>query len=328
MTYAVDPTNPAEPTDDREAGMMAAEFRSLKTYLKDSILKAITTNKASSDEAFTAINGKLSTATGADGLPADKGIIACLQAIWAGLYTTTTGIADRLSSVEARVAASNQSIGGLGQANTDQATVIAQLQQALQALTNKVNSQLANIKMELPISSVLVTKDSRNPASYLGYGTWKQVCAGTYLAGAGISTYGPSNEYGYGFTIAGNTYGEPRKVISKACMPQHRHASNVIVRIGDSLGQSLTVVDNVATSNVAPGDTAGHFTRSFEGTYKCTWRGAEDFGYGVQAIPYTGYAGGQYVSSGIAGASAALGGTKAFDITPLCTAYYMWERTA
>lgn len=341
MSYTVEPTNPLEPTDDREAGMMAAEFRTIKGYLKNTLLKAITDNKTASDDGLKSINDKLNTATGNADLPATTGLIPIVAGIYKALYTEGTGVIAKLSSVSTKV---DQQATALEQANQTIANLnsaMQQLSQSFTALNNKFNQltgDVDSIILELPVGYVLITKNSANPATYLKYGEWKQVCKGTYLVGVGASTY--SGATAYNFTQPGGAYGEPSVSLTVAHLPKHRHASNVIVRT-----QKLTSVDGEPTGGdgvkvIIGYDSAGnpiygsessgaaqaYYTTNYEGTETATWENPKDYGKSQQRIPYTSYAGGQYTASG-------LGGVPSWSqlpvrLNPLATAYYMWERTA
>lgn len=339
MSYSVDPVNPAEPTDDREAGMMAAEFRSIKGYIKNTVLKAITDNKTASDDSLKSINDKLNVATGNADLPATTGLIPIVAGIYKALYAEGTGVIAKLSSLSTKV---DQQATALAQANQTIANLNSAMQQLSQSFTtlnnkfNQLTGDVDSIILELPVGYVLITKNSANPATYLKYGEWKQVCKGTYLVGVGASTY--SGATAYNFTQPGGAYGEPSVSLHVGHLPKHRHASNVIVR-----SQKLTAVDGEATGgdgvkviigydssgkpiygSESSGATPAYYTTNYEGTETATWENHKDYGKSQQRIPYTSYVGGQYVG--------AEGGSSwhqvPVQLNPLATAYYMWERTA
>ena len=340
MSYTVDPANPAEPTDDREAGMMAAELRAIKGYIKNNVLKAIT----ASDDSIKAINDKLNVATGNADLPADKGLIPIVAAIYKALYDKTTGAFVRLTAVITKadqqataIAQANQTIANLG--NT-----VQQLSQSFAALNNKFNQLTGDVNsiiLEFPVGYVLVTKNANNPATYLKYGTWKQVCKGTYLAGIGASVY--DGKTAYNFTNPGATYGAPTIRLDYSQMPAHRHASNVLCRINKDTGQFLTSVDGVPTQGdgvkvIIGYDSAGkpiygsessggipaYYTRNYDGPALNVPNGNNNYGKELQGVPYTSYVGG--------GGTGADTGTpqpvNPVRLNPTTTAYYMWERTA
>ena len=341
MSYTVDPVNPLEPTDDREAGMMAAEFRAIKGYLKNNLLKAITDNKTASDDSLKSINDKLDVATGNADLPADNGLIPLVATIYNALYDKTTGAFVRLNAV---ITKADQQATALDQANQTIASLsntVQQLSQSFTTLNNKFNQltgDVNSIVLEFPVGYVLVTKNSNNPATYLTYGIWKQVCKGTYLVGVGTSSY--SGATAYNFTQPGSVYGEPSVSLHIGHLPKHRHASNVIVRT-----QKLTAVDGEPTGgdgvkviigydssgnpiygSESSGASPAYYTTNYEGTETSTWENHKDYGKSQQRIPYTSYVGGQYTASGLGGAPS--WNQVPVSIKPLATAYYMWERTA
>ena len=340
MSYTVDPANPAEPTDDREAGMMAAEFRAIKGYIKNNVLKAIT----ASDDSIKAINDKLNVATGNADLPADTGLIPLVATIYNALYDRTTGAFVRLNAVITKADQQAQQIQGLQEANNQLNTAFQQLSQSFTALNNKFNlltGDVNSIVLEFPVGYVLVTKNANNPATYLKYGTWKQVCKGTYLAGIGASVY--DGRTAYNFTNPGATYGAPTIRLDYSQMPAHRHASNVLCRINKDTGQFLTSVDGVPTQGdgvkvIIGYDSAGkpiygsessgaipaYYTRNYDGPALNVPNGNNNYGKELQGVPYTSYVGG-------GGTGADTGTPQPVNpvwLNPTATAYYMWERTA
>ena len=341
MSYTVDPTNPAEPTDDREAGMMAAEFRAIKAYIKNTVVKSIIDNNTTGDDGITAINNKLNLATGNADLPADKGLIPIVAEIYKALYTEATGFIAKLSTNIANTDANSRALAQANQTIAGLSQTVQQLGQSFTTLNNKFNQLTAAVDaiiLEFPIGYVLVTKNSADPATYLKYGTWKQVCKGTYLVGVGASSY--SGATAYNFTQPGAAYGEPSVSLTVAHLPKHRHASNVIVRT-----QKLTAVDGEPTGGdgvkvIIGYDSAGnpiygsessgasqaYYTTNYEGTETATWENHKDYGKSQQRIPYTSYVGGQYTASGLGGAPS--WNQLPVRLAPLATAYYMWERTA
>lgn len=345
MSYSVDPANPAEPTDDREAGMMAAEFRSIKGYLKNNLLKAITDNKTASDASLKSINDKLNVATGNADLPAAAGLIPVVAAIYNALYAETTGTFAKLNAVITKADQQAQQIQGLQEANNQLTTAFQQLSQSFTALNQKFNqltSNVGNIKLEFPVGYVIVTKTAANPATYLGYGTWKAACEGKYLAGVGRSVY--NNATGFNFTAAGVTYGYPYVQLAYNQIPPHRHTTNVLVRLSKTGGgQFLTKVNGEPTlgegtqviigyhpqtnepiyGSESSGARPGYYTRNYEGPVLNTWENHKDYGKDQQAVPYTGYAHGNGINSD--------GTSRNWEPTPInptAVAYYMWERTA
>lgn len=344
MSYSVDPANPAEPTDDREAGMMAAEFRSIKGYIKTTVLKAITDNKTASDDGLKAINDKLNVATDNADLPAATGLIPVVVGIYKALYAETTGAFAKLNAVISKTDQQAQQIQGLQEANNQLATSFQQLSQSFTALNQKFNqltTNIGNIKLEFPVGYVLVTKTAANPATYLGYGTWKAACEGKYLVGVGRSVY--NNATGFNFTTAGFTYGNPYVMLAYSQIPPHRHSTNVIVRLGKTGGgQYLTKVDGEPTlgdgfkviigydssgnpiyGSESSGAKPAYYTRNYEGPVLNTWETSKDYGKEQQAVPFTGYAFGTGV-----GPDGTSYGWNPVTINPTAVAYYMWERTA
>lgn len=340
MSYTVDPANPLEPTDDREAGMMAAEFRAIKGYIKNNVLKAIT----DSDNSIKAINDKLNVATGNADLPAATGLIPLVATIYNALYDKTTGAFVRLNAVITKADQQAQQIQGLQDANNQLNTAFQQLSQSFTTLNNKFNQLTGDVNsiiLEFPVGYVLVTKNANNPATYLQYGTWKQVCKGTYLAGIGASVY--DGKTAYNFTNPGATYGAPTIRLDYSQMPAHRHASNVLCRINKGTGQFLTSVDGVPTQGdgvkvIIGYDSAGnpiygsessgaipaYYTRNYDGPALNVPDGTNNYGKELQGVPYTSYVGGS-------GTGANTGTPQPVNpvwLNPTTTAYYMWERTA
>ena len=344
MSYTVDPVNPAEPTDDREAGMMAAEFRAIKGYIKDTVLKAITDNKTASDDSLKAINDKLNVATGNADLPAATGLIPVVAAIYKALYTETTGAFAKLNAVITKADAQATAIAQANQTIANLGNTVQQLSQSFATLNNKFNlltGDVNSIILEFPVGYVLVTKNSANPATYLKYGTWKQVCKGTYLAGIGASVY--DGKTAYNFTTPGATYGAPTIRLDYSQMPAHRHASNVLCRINKDTGQFLTSVDGVPTQgdgvkviigygsdgkpiygSESSGGIPAYYTRNYDGPALNVPNGNNNYGKELQGVPYTSYVGG-------GGTGADTGTPQPVNpvwLNPTTTAYYMWERTA
>lgn len=342
MSYTVDPVNPAEPTDTREAGMMAAEFRAIKGYIKNTVVKSITDNKASSDDGLAAINTKLNTATGNSELPAGKGLIPIVAEIYAALYTATTGVMDKLSSVISTTNSNTSAISAANDKIANLSTTVQQLSQSFAALNTKFNQLTAavdDIVLEFPVNSILITANSNNPSTYLNYGVWEQVCKGKYLVGVGASIYNGSNAFN--FTTAGATYGYPSTTIEWSQMPPHRHVTNVLVRTSKTNGQFLTSVDGEPTlgdgvkvvigthpqtgepiyGSEANGAIPAYYTNVYDGTALNTWENHKNYGSSQQGVPYTGYAGGSGINSnGTAKAQAPV------TVMPLAEAYYMWKR--
>ena len=218
------------------------------------------------------------------------------------------------------------------------------MSQSFTTLNNKFNQLTGDVDaiiLEFPIGYVLVTKNANNPATYLKYGTWKQVCKGTYLAGIGASVY--DGKTAYNFTNPGATYGAPTIRLDYSQMPAHRHASNVLCRINKGSGQFLTSVDGVPTQGdgvkvIIGYDSAGnpiygsessggvpaYYTRNYDGPALNVPDGTNNYGKELQGVPYTGYAGG-------GGTGANTGTPQPVNpvwLNPTTTAYYMWERTA
>ena len=344
MSYTVDATNPAEPTDSREAGMMAAEFRSIKAYLKNVLLKQITDNNAATTTAINAINAVLNDDTNAEGLPDANGVLDVLATIYAALYTADTGALPKLSTLSATVAGIAQTVGANQQAIAQLTQSMSQLNQSHSNLSNKV-TQLTNkvdsLIIDFPVGYVLITKNGANPNTYLKYGTWVRTGEGKYLAGVGKSILNGATAFN--FTNAGSSYGYGSVTLSWEQMPPHRHITNVLVRTSKSNGQFLTSVDGEPTlgdgvkviigyhpqtgepiyGSEANGGVPAYYTNVYEGSALNTWENHKNYGNTQQGVPYTGYAGGTGITAN--GTSKA---NSPVELMPLAVAYYMWERTA
>lgn len=344
MSYTVDATNPAEPTDSREAGMMAAEFRSIKAYLKNVLLKQITDNNTATTTAIAALQAIINDDTGVDSLPDDAGILDVLTTIYTALYTADTGALAKLSSLAATVTTMGQTLNSTQQTLSSLSDTVSQLAQSHSSLNNKVTAltnKVDSLVVDFPIGYVLITKNSANPSTYLKYGTWVRTGEGKYLAGVGKSVLNGATAFN--FANAGSSYGYGSVTLSWEQMPPHRHITNVLVRTSKANGQFLTSVDGTPTlgdgvkviigshpqtgepiyGSEANGGVPAYYTNVYEGSALNTWENHKNYGNTQQGVPYTGYAGGTGINDN--GTSKA---NSPVEIMPLAVAYYMWERTA
>src|SRR3990167_5275736 len=69
-----------------------------------------------------------------------------------------------------------------------------------------------------PVGAILISSDSANPATYLGFGTWVAEAVGRFLVG--VDAGDPD------FDASGDTGGAKTHVLTTAEMPAHPHVQN------------------------------------------------------------------------------------------------------
>lgn len=210
----------------------------------------------------------LNTATGVSGLPTDKGILALLLAIYKELFgytadgTTVAGLRNITTSLTNNLNNTNNLLNNTTGVVNQHSSSINNLNQAVNTNAQDIQNLANNTATSrIPVGGILMTSYAANPNSYLGYGTWVQVCQGRHVAGVGNDIANGGHNFAQGKT------GFRSFTIAVEQMPNHRHLSNALVR-----SQQL---DNV------------EYYQSYSGNPTATWEHHKDYGAGEQHIPFT-----------------------------------------
>jgi microcystin-dependent protein len=137
---------------------------------------------------------------------------------------------------------------------------------ALELLTNDTYLTALWKKMcerQYPIGEILITRQSANPATYMGFGTWELYGPGRTLVGfnAGDSDFNALDKNGGAKThtlvaaeLPGHTHTVPSQSITTAAAGGHNHFAVAIGQNGTGLaagdGKALSNVSNFASGNV------------------------------------------------------------------------------
>lgn len=252
--YVVSAVDATEPNDDRPASYLGIEMRTLKAH-NNTVNQAQGETNTSVAEDLAAIEALFNTATGVTGLPAGKGVLNVLLALYKEVFGYTEG-ESVYPSLAAKIAALNTSLnstlnGALGtltntvnQHTTSINSLTSTQQQHAIKLTNHDNwlngygSRINNLESavnnianspstRLPVGFVFMSTNAANPATYLGYGTWVATNQGRIPVGVGNNIAGT----GYNIGQAGVNYGERSIKIAANNIPEHSHSYSRITDI-------------------------------------------------------------------------------------------------
>ena len=245
--YVVSAVDATEPNDDRPASYLGIEMRTLKAH-NNSVNQAQGETNTSVAEDLAAIEALFNTATGVTGLPAGKGVLNVLLALYKEVFGYTEGstvvpslaakiealstnitntVNGTLSQLTNTVNQHSTSINTLNNTVGQHSTALSNHGTLLNSHTqsiNNINTSITNLQnapsSKLPVGFVFMTTNSANPSTYLGYGTWVATNQGRIPVGVGNNIAGT----GYNIGQAGVNYGERSINIAANNIPEHSHS--------------------------------------------------------------------------------------------------------
>ena len=260
--YVVSAIDATEPNDDRPASYLGIEMRTLKAH-NNTVNQAQGETNTSVAEDLAAIEALFNTATGVAGLPAGKGVLNVLQALYKEVFGYTDGT-NVIPSLAAKIAALDTSLnstlngvlGTLTNTVNQHTSSINSLNNTQQQHSTTLNnhgviignhstnindlaSSLAFIQnspsTRLPVGFILMSTNAANPATYLGYGSWIATNQGRIPVGVGNNIAGT----GYNIGMAEVNYGERSINIALGNIPAHTHTYSKPSSGNDNNGGSV-----------------------------------------------------------------------------------------
>ena len=156
------------------------------------------------------------------------------------------------------------------------------------AMLQEFKAGLFNV--QFPVGISIITQDPRNPAEYLGFGSWERDLEGRALVGFSSDVTNATPDWK---KTVNNVYGKDVHTLTESQIPLHHHN---------------TVSLKNAVSDITSGQTTTYGSRL--------------------ASDYKGYILGGNSEVADAGVSSSVGGGQPFDLTSSSKVKYIWTRIA
>lgn len=142
----------------------------------------------------------------------------------------------------------------------DYETRISTIENAPYQSLSQVQALIQAAKQELyPVDHILISWNSANPNTYLGFGTWTAVAQGRFIAGVGSGT--DINAVGHTVNLGNeSSVGEYEHTLTEAEMPSHDHGLDVSIQATDNAGSGSSyrgVTDIDGSNPESHTDTTG-----------------------------------------------------------------------